>query len=1068
MSSVAYAQPRTFALQQQADHLIHLVSQDRDTAFHFWLLVQMRRTYPDLDSYLTGRSASRPGGSETADCLIRAVTSRDISMALEDAWKCASDPDLGVFALADTPEDARPSLIARNQGPMRRLLADPVASAHWDRIRSGGTRWPAALWSARPFRAADVLLLTAAGAPAEMTVQWARWDAALSPGRRNLSLTEYWQVFGLIDRLYQRNDYRGMVSYIPMLSGAVAIPDLDITLRTYRRLAFASYYLGHYQTALDFYRTDLLPLVARMAAARSTYLDAALRVEIDYGSILFRLGDIPGARDVYSRVYPRRDLLVERRFRTALLNNLAVTYLNSGMTDEYLELQLEALEEARAVDQKSNQLQILNNLYVFHWKRGDWENAALYLAEALGAATDMGSEAELANILTLYATYHREHLRDYANALQFGVRAIEILERTGNLTSIQTARFELALTLELMGKSEEAYKVYHRLMNDADARKDKTYAMQVRIQLADAYQRNERFSDADRVIQWIDDQADEVSIIFDHLVSRVNVQSIHRIRKGRGTDAVVMLEPLIDEIFERVGNSADAQTGFIRFNREYLTAIRLLTDLYLEAGRIEPAAELLDRVKSVNQAAFANSNLIRVALLSEADRLADFQNGVEIEQIRTELLTADATRRVELNNRLLGLQQQRNQRIRSVIPTLPQKPDVAVIRRNLADDEMAVSVTILDESVYRTVLTRKAVKVERISDNTRILDTWNRVMDEVLTGRSSLLDLYDVRKSVLGGLWTETDRPVRLVFVPDGPLHRIPIEILPTTKPSSARSFGTTRYLLEETIVRYATSLAEIHRIGNDRTGRSTSFLGVGNSRLASFPKLAPLPNAETEVRRIASRFSPPASHRTLLGAEATETNTRLNAATSRILHIASHSDVNMTDPLFSVVYLESDSLNDGAFYAYEWFGLDLANDLVMLSSCASAGGAYIQGSGMIGLARALRFAGAKSLVANTWAVRDQTAAEISDWFYEELRKGLPYDEALRSAKLRYLNSRNGDPHLWGSFILIGDNLTLGQSISIRTWFFGGVLMLIAMWVLYVLWRRQRLNEESRLWAGRL
>jgi CHAT domain len=45
--------------------------------------------------------------------------------------------------------------------------------------------------------------------------------------------------------------------------------------------------------------------------------------------------------------------------------------------------------------------------------------------------------------------------------------------------------------------------------------------------------------------------------------------------------------------------------------------------------------------------------------------------------------------------------------------------------------------------------------------------------------------------------------------------------------------------------------------------------------------------------------------------------------------------------------------------------------------------------------------------------------------FYHHLQRGEPRDEALRRAKLRFLNDRSAvaDPHYWAAFVLTGDGL---------------------------------------------
>ena len=77
------------------------------------------------------------------------------------------------------------------------------------------------------------------------------------------------------------------------------------------------------------------------------------------------------------------------------------------------------------------------------------------------------------------------------------------------------------------------------------------------------------------------------------------------------------------------------------------------------------------------------------------------------------------------------------------------------------------------------------------------------------------------------------------------------------------------------------------------------------------------------------------------------------------------------------------------------------------------------------------------------WEVEDESGTQIMSSFYRNLKKGKTKDEALRSAKLEYLESagiRTAHPHYWLSFVSIGDNSSL--YISYDYYFF--ILLILA------------------------
>ena len=94
-----------------------------------------------------------------------------------------------------------------------------------------------------------------------------------------------------------------------------------------------------------------------------------------------------------------------------------------------------------------------------------------------------------------------------------------------------------------------------------------------------------------------------------------------------------------------------------------------------------------------------------------------------------------------------------------------------------------------------------------------------------------------------------------------------------------------------------------------------------------------------------------------------------------------------------------------------------------MLSACETGLGKYSKGEGVIGLSRALVYAGARSIVVSYWQVADESTAELMTAFYRQLagRKPVSVRTALRNAKLKLMESDDyAAPYYWAPFVLIG------------------------------------------------
>jgi CHAT domain-containing protein len=116
-----------------------------------------------------------------------------------------------------------------------------------------------------------------------------------------------------------------------------------------------------------------------------------------------------------------------------------------------------------------------------------------------------------------------------------------------------------------------------------------------------------------------------------------------------------------------------------------------------------------------------------------------------------------------------------------------------------------------------------------------------------------------------------------------------------------------------------------------------------------------------------------------------------------RWLHIAGHARFDPLDPLGSALSLGSgDTLSARAIIR----DLDLAADLVTLSSCTSGVSHVVPGDELLGLQRALLYAGTPTVVCTRWEARDLVALLVMDRFYAALLQGSAPAVALRDAQI--------------------------------------------------------------------
>ena len=116
----------------------------------------------------------------------------------------------------------------------------------------------------------------------------------------------------------------------------------------------------------------------------------------------------------------------------------------------------------------------------------------------------------------------------------------------------------------------------------------------------------------------------------------------------------------------------------------------------------------------------------------------------------------------------------------------------------------------------------------------------------------------------------------------------------------------------------------------------------------------------------------------------------------------------------------------DGILTAEEVATLDLTGtELVVLSGCDTGVGVAQTGEGVLGLRRAFRIAGARTLVTSLWPVGDEDTRQWMLAMYGARSGGVSTAQAAREASLKQLRARRGagqstHPVYWGGFIAVG------------------------------------------------
>ncbi|MFE1554390.1 CHAT domain-containing protein [Streptomyces sp. NPDC058734] len=217
-------------------------------------------------------------------------------------------------------------------------------------------------------------------------------------------------------------------------------------------------------------------------------------------------------------------------------------------------------------------------------------------------------------------------------------------------------------------------------------------------------------------------------------------------------------------------------------------------------------------------------------------------------------------------------------------------------------------------------------------------------------------------------------------LVPHDALHRLPLHAVPLDGAP----------LAERNPVVLTPSASVLRYCWSQRKASRSSVLVV-----AAPPSDPPMTFAHTQATAVSRLFAEP---EVLVGGRASRAGLLERLRTGNdspdVLHFTAHGVFEPIDPMRSGV-----ELADGRLTAEDVLGLSLDVDLVVLGSCESGLSERRPGDELIGLTRALLYAGAASTLVSLWRVDELSTGLLLTRFYEELRAGSSKAESLRRAQ---------------------------------------------------------------------
>ncbi len=408
--------------------------------------------------------------------------------------------------------------------------------------------------------------------------------------------------------------------------------------------------------------------------------------------------------------------------------------------------------------------------------------------------------------------------------------------------------------------------------------------------------------------------------------------------------------------------------------------------------------------------------------------------------------------------------------------------DIDDIQRQLSQREMMVRYFLTPNQLFTFSITNKELSVHAQSIDSSFYwrisnlygtfqnfgwndEQWDQHLDEYVN------EAFALYKLLLAPV--EKDNYSTLRIIPDGVLGFIPFEALLNESVDDPSGYGDLPFLLKKYEISYAYSAQLMFSEHYNPSSTLSKFMGFapaygqGNVEIAStrgdreldsirLSSLNWLTYNQPEVEEL-SRIM---SGKAYLGDNASEKQFKSVSGQAGIIHLAMHTLLDDSNPLYSrLVFTQAydTTEEDNLLHTYELFNMNLNADLVVLSACNSGVGEIQRGEGMLSLARAFRYAGCPNLVLTLWQTDDQAAYHVMKSYYQFLNKGATYPEALRNAKLDYLQHNDQvHPFYWANFVYLGKDQALKNSNN-SAWLWVLLVVLILGVITWI--RRKKLKR---------
>jgi CHAT domain-containing protein len=368
------------------------------------------------------------------------------------------------------------------------------------------------------------------------------------------------------------------------------------------------------------------------------------------------------------------------------------------------------------------------------------------------------------------------------------------------------------------------------------------------------------------------------------------------------------------------------------------------------------------------------------------------------------------------------------------------------VQEKLGGNSQLLEFFLGQRNLYAFSITQDTVVLFRSEKAQEVLSKTEQFKESIIQ-RSEVVEVSKELHRLLVEDQIHPDKE-ELILVPDNVLNYIPFEILTDSEEN---------HLIDKYAISYSAGVSIFLELSNDffQYEREDDWAGFA----PSYEDDLRLFSNQEEVQSIADQIGGDS----FLGEFATRENYLKYNRSYKVLHLATHAEIDNNNPLYNKLIFA-----DGDLTASDIYLSDTRAKMAVLSACNTGFGKLEKGEGVMSMARAFHFSGVPSVVMSLWKVPDGSTKQIMLLFYKYLEEGNSKSVALQKAKRDYL-SRTDDPALrhpyyWAGFVINGNTEALDLKRSNLPLLLGAsglIAMLMIVWFISRNTRKRRNSPEK-------